>query len=175
MNPFDIVIIAVTAFCLVRGLFRGLIREASSIIGVLGGFYGAYTYYPQIAGALARWVGDLSYLNILAFLIIFCTVLVAVGLIGALIRYLLNIAFLGWIDRFFGGLFGLVKGGMIVSVLLIALTAFLPEGAPLIRESRLAGYVAELSKIMVTVAPKEVRTTFMDRIEGARKAWRERG
>ena len=173
MNPFDIVIVAVTAFCLIRGLFRGLIREASSIIGVLGGFYGAYTYYPEVAALLARWLGKLSYLNILSFLTLFCTILIAVGLIGALIRYLLNITFLGWIDRLFGGLFGMVKGGMIVSVLLIALTAFLPEGAPLIRESRLSGYVAELSTVMVAVASKEVRGTFMDRIERARKAWRE--
>ena len=38
MNPFDVFIIIILGYSIVRGLFRGLVKEASSIIGVLGGF-----------------------------------------------------------------------------------------------------------------------------------------
>ncbi|PQP34359.1 colicin V production protein, partial [Desulfobacteraceae bacterium SEEP-SAG9] len=33
MNPLDILIIVIAGFCLIRGIFRGLIKELSSIIG----------------------------------------------------------------------------------------------------------------------------------------------
>ncbi|MGD9259358.1 MAG: CvpA family protein, partial [Desulfobacterales bacterium] len=38
MNPFDILIIIILGYSLIRGLFRGLVKEVASIIGVLGGF-----------------------------------------------------------------------------------------------------------------------------------------
>ena len=50
MNPFDMVIVVILSFCLIRGFFRGLIKELASIVGVLGGFYAAYTYYPILQG-----------------------------------------------------------------------------------------------------------------------------
>ena len=48
MNPFDILMLIILAYGLIRGIFRGLVRELASIIGVLGGFYAAYSYYPYV-------------------------------------------------------------------------------------------------------------------------------
>ena len=92
MNPFDIFIIIVLSYSIIRGLFRGLVKEVSSIIGVLGGFYGAYSYYPMVAKLLAGIVKDQAYLNILSFLIIFCGILIVISILGVFIKYLLNIA-----------------------------------------------------------------------------------
>ena len=110
MNPFDIFIIVIIAYSLIRGLFRGLVKEVSSIIGVLGGFYAAYSYYPMVAKLLAGLIVNSSYLNILSFLIIFCSVLIIISILGIVIKYLLNVAFLGWVDRICGVGFGLIKG-----------------------------------------------------------------
>ena len=74
MNPFDILIIIILGYCLVRGLFRGLVKEVSSIVGVFGGFYTAYLYYEGVVKWLSRFIADTAYLNILSFLIIFCLV-----------------------------------------------------------------------------------------------------
>ncbi|MGD9300217.1 MAG: CvpA family protein, partial [Desulfobacterales bacterium] len=87
MNPFDILIIVILGYSLVRGLFRGLVKEVSSLIGVLGGFYAAYTYYKVLAGLLAGLIHDTSYLYILSFLIIFSGVLIVVGVLGVIIKY----------------------------------------------------------------------------------------
>jgi len=47
MNALDVVIAVIVGFCLIRGIFRGLIKELSSIIGVFAGFYfaGNAEYY----------------------------------------------------------------------------------------------------------------------------------
>jgi membrane protein required for colicin V production len=113
MNTFDIVIIIIFGFCMIRGFFRGLIKELSSIIGVLGGFYAAYTYYMQVAIPLSGWIQNDSYRNILSFLIIFCAVFLIISILGVIIKYILNITFLGWVDRICGTGFGLIKGVLI--------------------------------------------------------------
>ena len=72
MNPFDMLAIVILAFCVIRGVFRGLVKELSSVVGVLAGFYAAYTYYMQVSTFLSRWMTNTAYVNILSFLIIFC-------------------------------------------------------------------------------------------------------
>ena len=174
MNSLDIFIIVVVGFCLIRGVFRGLIKELSSIIGVLAGFYGAYTYYMKLAKLLSKWISDTGYLNILSFLLIFCGVFIIISVLGVVIKYLLNIAFLGWADRICGAGFGLMKGVLIVSVVLITLTAFLPKGSPLIKKSHLAPHVAMISESMAKVASGDMKNQFADKMSELKDVWRKK-
>jgi membrane protein required for colicin V production len=172
MNPFDVFIIIVVCYSIIRGLFRGLVKEVSSIMGVLGGFYAAYSYYPVVAKLISGVVKDPSYLKILSFLIIFCAILIIISIIGVVIKYLLNVAYLGWIDRLCGVFFGLIKGILIVTVLFIILTTFLPRGAPLIKQSVLAPHVIWISEKMVNVVSKEIRQDFFGKLDELKKAWK---
>ena len=172
MNPFDIIIIVILGYSLVRGVFRGLVKEVSSIVGVLGGFYAAFTYYTMLAKLLSGLIKEPAYLNILSFLIIFCSVLIIVGILGIIIKYLLNIAFLGWIDRIGGVGFGLVKGVLIVSILFISLTAFLPKGSPFLKNSMLAPHVSWVSEKMAKVVSKEMKQDFIAKLGELKKTWK---
>ena len=172
MNPFDIFIIIVLGYSLIRGLFKGLVKEVSSIIGVLGGFYAAYSYYPMVAKLLSGLIINPSYLNILSFLIIFCSILIVISILGVVIKYLMNVAFLGWVDRACGLGFGLIKGLLIVTVLFIILTTFLPKGAPLIKKSVLAPHVIWISEKMVNVVPEEMKKDFFGKLDEFKKAWK---
>jgi len=172
MNPFDIIIIVILGYSLVRGVFRGLVKEVSSIIGVLGGFYAAFTYYTMLGKLLSGLIKEPAYLNILSFLIIFCTVLIIVGILGIIIKYLLNIAFLGWVDRIGGVGFGLAKGVLIASVLFITLTAFLPKGSAFLKNSMLAPHVSWVSEKMVKVVSKEMKQDFMAKLGELKKTWK---
>ena len=172
MNPFDVFIIIVVGYSLIRGLFRGLVKEVSSIIGVLGGFYAAYSYYPVVAKLISGLIINPSYLNILSFLIIFCSILIVISILGVVIKYLMNVAFLGWVDRACGLGFGLIKGLLIVTVLFIILTTFLPKGAPLIKKSVLAPHVIWISEKMVNVVPEEMKKDFFGKLDEFKKAWK---
>lgn len=172
MNPFDILVIVILGYSFVRGLFRGLVKEVSSIIAVLGGFYAAYSYYLELAKLFSKLIRDTAYLNILSFLIIFCSILIIVSFIGIIIKYLLNIAFLGWVDRICGIGFGIVKGILIVSVLFITLTAFLPKGSPLLKNSVLAPHVAWVSERMAQVISSEMKREFTTKLGELKKTWK---
>ena len=173
MNFFDIIIIIILGFCVIRGVFRGLIKELSSIIGVLGGFYAAYSYYMVLARPLSRWISNVAYLNISSFLIIFCGVLIIISILGVVIKYVLNIAFLGWVDRICGAGFGIIKGILIASVLLITLTAFLPRNAPVIKNSMLAPHVTLVSEKMAKVVSKDMKHNFTAKLAELKKVWKK--
>ncbi|MDJ0828503.1 MAG: CvpA family protein [Desulfobacterales bacterium] len=172
MSVFDIVIITVLLYCLIRGFFRGLTKEISSIIGVLAGFYAAYSYYSLVAKPLARWITNIAYLNILSFLLVFIVVFITISILGVIIKYLLNIAYLGWVDRGFGAGFGLIKGILIAAVLFIILTAFLPRGAPVIEKSRFSPHLMVISEKLVKVVSQDMKKEFFLKLEDLKKAWK---
>jgi membrane protein required for colicin V production len=171
MNAFDIVVGVILAYGLIRGLFRGLVKEVSSIIGVLGGFLAAYSFYGVVAGYLAGLVSSPTYRNLLAFLIIFCAVVVLVNVLAIIIKYLLKIVWLGWMDRLGGVVFGFVKGALIVAVIFLALTAFLPKGTPLIKDSMAAPYAAMIAEKLATVVSSDIKREFAAKLDELKKAW----
>ena len=173
MNLLDVVILVIVGFCLVRGIFRGIIQEATSIAGVFVGFYGAYTFYPLVARLMPGVFADKAYLHIVSFLIAFTVLFVAIGLIGILLKLLLKAISLGWTDRVLGAVFGLVKAVLIASVLLVPLTTFLPKKSPLLKESVLTPYVSRISQAIVLVVPKEMKKQFGDNIEALKEALKE--
>ncbi|MDJ0986206.1 MAG: CvpA family protein [Desulfobacterales bacterium] len=172
MSPFDVFIILIMGYSIVRGLFRGLVKEVSSIIGVLGGFYAAYSYFPMVAKLLSGIIQEESYLNILSFMIIFCGILLLISILGVVIKYLLNIAFLGWIDRICGVGFGLIKGVLIITVIFIILTTFLSKGTPLIKKSILAPHVIWISEQMVGLVSDDMKNDFFAKLDEFKKAWK---
>ena len=178
MNFFDILVITILAYGFIRGIFRGLVREVSSIVGVLGGFYAAFTYYPDVAKLLSplisRWVTNAAYIDILSYLAIFSTVMIVVSILAAIIKYLLNIAYLGWVDRVCGALFGLLKAGLVICVVFIVFTAFSPRGAPLIKNATLSPYVATVSEVMAKVVSTEMKASFKKNMQEFRKFWASR-
>lgn len=171
MNMFDIVILVIVSFCLVRGLFRGFIREVSSIVGVIAGFYGAGTYYPLVDPLFSRWIENPGFRKMLAFFLLFCGILVVINLLATLIRYLLNIVFLGWVDRLCGLVFGGAKGVLLVAVLLIAITTLLPKNTTFISESSLAPHVAKVSQAISVFVSRDMQHQLQLKIKGIKKNW----
>ncbi len=171
MNALDIVIAVILAYCLIRGIFRGLVKEVSSIVGVLAGFYAAYTYYPQVAQLISRWIFDPAIRSILSFFLLFCLVFALVSLLGVLLKHLLQVAYMGWVDRICGGGFGTVKGLLISAVIVVALTAFLQRGTPLVRDSLLAPHVTVLSERMAKIVSKEMKDQFRVKAAALKSSW----
>ena len=67
-----------------------------------------------------------------------------------------------------------IEGILIISVVLISLTAFLKKGAPIIRDSILAPHVTMVSENMVKIVPKDMKKAFTDKLEELRTAWNQR-
>jgi membrane protein required for colicin V production len=176
MNRLDILIIIIISYCLVTGLWRGIIRELASIVGVVIGFIAAYSFYMEVGKYLLKWnwVSDPAYCAILSFLIIFCSVFILIGVLGMVIRYLLKIATLTWLDRTAGGGAGIIKGILIASILIVLFTAFLKEGADILKGSVLAPHITLISEQMAKVVSKEMKQKYTEKVELLKKDWNVR-
>ena len=172
MNTFDILMIVIISFCLIRGVFKGLIGEISGIIGVVAAFYGAYTYYPMITVYAQKWIENSAIRNLIAFFIIFCTILIVVSCISLLIRKILNLVFLGWVDRTFGLVFGAAKGILIMSVIFIIITSFFPENSKFLTTSKFSPYIAKISETMTVFVSKNIRKDYLKKLEDI-KIWKQ--
>ncbi len=165
MSGFDLVVLVIVLFCMIRGVFRGLIREVSGIVAVIAGFYGAFTYYWILSPYLTFMIETPAIQHLVSFGLLFCGIVIVVGLTAALIRKLMHVVFLGWVDRTFGLIFGTAKGVLIVSVLFIMLTAFLPAGAStMMTRSETAPYISTISRTMTLFISSNLRIDFLDRL-----------
>ncbi len=175
MNLFDIAIIVVLGYCMIRGIFRGFIKEAAAIAAVLAGFYAAYAYHGTVSPSLSKWIADPDYRLMAAFVLLFCGVFFTITLIGVLIRMLAKAALLGVVDRIFGAVFGGVKAVLIVTLVYILLMTFTPAGGmTFIRDSKLAPPVVAIGQAIVNVMPNGVKKTYDRKMEEFKKGWRRK-
>lgn len=114
MNELDYVIIAIVVISVLIGLWRGVISEVLAIVGWVLGLILAFRYAGELAAHIPlESAGELTRV-VLASVIILVLSLVVVGLLGRLIRYMMQVASLSFEDRLLGGLFGAVRGVVIV-------------------------------------------------------------
>jgi membrane protein required for colicin V production len=175
VNALDILISLIAGFCIVRGIFRGIVKEITSIVGVFVGFYTAYTYYPLVAKWLSKLITitNRSYLDIMSFFLCFTIIFLAIGFVGVILKQLCKAAVLGWADRILGGTFAAVKAVLIASVLLVALTTFLPRNSPVIRDSVLAPRISFVGEKLIAVIPKQMKEKFGDNIKSLKETWKK--
>ena len=153
MNILDIIIIAAIVFFLIRGIFRGIVREIGSLAGVVLGIWLANAYHPQLANLLKGLIPPGNYLPIIAFALIFLVVLVVCNLLGWVFKKFFQKIFLGWVDRILGACLALLKG-IVLSYLIIVLVIFLaPQGSPLVTQSRLAPVIINSYKTIIGLIP----------------------
>ena len=124
MNSLDWMLLAPLLVSGLLGVWRGVVREVMSVLAWVTGVVLAGRFAADLAHTLPL-SGDVLP-HAMAWLLILLVVLMAAGLLARLLKQLLSVAGLGLADRLLGGVFGLVRGTMVLMliVLLIGLTPF---------------------------------------------------
>lgn len=174
MNTLDIIFCVILGFLGLRGIFRGLIREVASILGLLLGFILANTYHGQLVPLLEGPLGGPGLANLAAYLGIFLGTVAVIFVLGTLIRKILKLIMLGWLDSIGGGALGLFKGALLCSIIVMALTAFLPSKAEILASSRIVPHVNTFNTMLSTALPKDMRDQFLTRSQELKQEWEAR-
>ncbi|MCK8480243.1 CvpA family protein [Psychroserpens algicola] len=120
MALIDIILAALLLFGLIRGFMKGFFVEIASLVALIAGVYGAIHFSNFAAEFLDSKVDwDEKYINIVAFAITFVVIVLIIALAGKALTKLADFAALGILNKLLGGLFGALKIGLILSVLLI--------------------------------------------------------
>ena len=138
MNLADLLIVVVLVISVVSAFAKGFFVEIFSLLGVVVGLFIAAANYGMAAIWVQRVVENREVAKLIAFLLVALLVMLLAGLVGRLLRGIVHKVGLGFLDRLLGAAFGLVKGCIVVTLVLMGVVAFLPRQNWLVN-SRLAG------------------------------------
>ncbi len=168
MAWFDYLIIGILLLSALLSLIRGFVREAFSLAVWLLAFWVAWSFFRALAVQLAPWIGTPSVRLGLAFAVLLLVTLVVGGLINFLLVRLIERTGLSGTDRLVGMVFGLARGVLLVTVLvLLAGLTPMPQD-PWWRESQLVPYFEELALWLRELLPQDIA----DRFQYAAAGWR---
>lgn len=124
MGLVDIAILVILCFFLLKGVFRGLLREVCSLLGlVLGGVF-AFTFHLPLAQLLQDSFNLPAKLCVWgSFLAIFLSMIVLFAVIGFVLHRFVKLIFLGGFNRLAGAIFGIIQGVVLLSMIVLALNS----------------------------------------------------
>lgn len=120
MNYIDLIILVPLLWGAVRGFMKGFIISISGLIALILGIYGAILLSDQLGAYLAEAHGlEGAMMPMIAFALVFLAIMVGVHFLGKLIQKVVKLAALGLVDKLAGGLFGIAKAVLILSVIIL--------------------------------------------------------
>ena len=156
MNIFDIVIVVILVFAFVRGFMKGFFVEIASLIALIGGIYGAIYFSYFAANILKEYVEwSENYITLTAFAVTFIVIVISVSSLGKVFTKMANFVALGMINKILGGVFALLKSGVILSVVFVFI-ARVNSTIPFIEKETLDTSVlyAPVREIVPTIFPQ---------------------
>ncbi len=163
----DWLMLAVLAFSAIRAAMRGMVRELFWLIGSVLGLGLACIGYGYPARALQPIVNSQPIADTCGFLLILFGVMLLAGLLGRTASSAMHSIGLGLADSLAGGLFGLLRGLLLVTASMMAVAAFLPATAfteKNIPPSVLAPYFLSAAHAVSSVVPAEMENRVRDGI-----------
>ena len=127
INLLDVAVVVILLAFLARGLLRGLTREVSGLVGVVGGFALARHFQPTVQSSLQTLFSNPDVAGIAAFFLIVVLTIIVVTLLAVGLRKLMSISLTSWIDHLLGAFAGLAKGLLIMSLLFFLVQGFFPS------------------------------------------------
>ena len=119
MSFFDILVGILLCFSLYKGIRNGLFVELASFLSLILGIYIAIKFSDILKNILSDWLHWNPYtIQIIAFILTFILVVIAIYMLGKFLTNIADFAFLGWINSIGGGFFRVLKTILIISIFL---------------------------------------------------------
>ena len=156
-EPVDIVVMAILGVAVLRGVFRGLIREVFSIAALAGACLMVKLFAAPLAaeletvtgGEITGWVAPW-----VAGAILSVAAIATIVIVGRFLRRGSRWVGLGWVDRAGGAVLGAAEGGLVVAILLVLAAVLLGREHPTLAESRSFGALERIEQIAQAPDPR---------------------
>ena len=147
MNYLDIIIAIILFLFGFKGFRKGLIIEVVTLLAFAVGIYGAMHFSDFTAEHLQEFVEvNPKYLNTIAFVLTFILLVIAVNVLGRWVTNMVKAMNLNFWNKLGGFVFGMAKGVLLCSVIVLVLNNFQLIGVvkPEVREqSKLYPYIEQ--------------------------------
>lgn len=164
MISVDYLIVGILLISMIVGFFRGFFPELISIAAWFVAMFAAWNFSGLVEPYLQGKLGSVVIELWAARLIVFVVTLIIGGLIGQLVSLIIDKSGLSGTDRMLGLVFGLVRGGVILGVLVILgqLMGFTKE--PWWPESKLIPVAERVASTLRVVMPDSIQNFIDERL-----------
>ncbi|MFV8362427.1 CvpA family protein [Flavobacterium sp. ZT3P35] len=117
MGFLDIILGVLLAIALFKGIKNGLFVELASLVSLLLGIYAAvkFSYFmKEFLAGFVKW--NPNTIQVVAFVLTFMVVVIAVSILGKFLTGIADFAFLGWLNSLGGGFFRVLKTILIIGI-----------------------------------------------------------
>ena len=122
MTTIDIFLIIAIGASLVYGLYKGLIYQIASLGGVILGVVACRLFATQFGETLMGWfpgaISTATVATVIAAIVIYLVVYFSVGIIASVAHRMSHALMVGWLDHLLGGVLGVLKWMLLLSILL---------------------------------------------------------
>ena len=119
MNWLDYAFLGVASVSILIGLVRGFVREVISVVTWVAAFWVAIRYSPEVAAYFEAWLNSPMARLAVAFAVLFIATLLLGALVGWMARLLVGRTGLSGTDRSLGLVFGGLRGGLLVGLVVL--------------------------------------------------------
>jgi len=159
---FDIIVVAVIGVLTIIGLWKGMVKQISGLVGVIAGYVLAMRFYQPCSKFLTSIHPGGA--KVISFIAIFLACILVAHLIGWGIGKLFTISKLGFLNRIGGGLLGFLKGCIIIAVAVIVLTAFLSSNSSFLGKSATIKYILPITAALKKVTREDIKAKYNEKI-----------
>lgn len=125
MNIIDIVLLILFAWFAYQGFKKGFIIELASLVALILGIYAAIHFSEYAKYFLVNSLNmDNDYVPITSFVITFIIVVIIVYAFGRILEKLIKMVALGFLNKLAGGIFGILKAAVFVSIAFLILNHY---------------------------------------------------
>jgi uncharacterized membrane protein required for colicin V production len=128
VHVFDIICAGAALIFVCMGIYRGFVEEVIRLIAVVVAFFTGLSLYRPVAEYIKFLHLSPTLLSTIAFLTVFLACLIAIVLLGILIKKVVHLTVLGWVDRICGGVLGFVMIFFITLIFVITISSLPFEG-----------------------------------------------
>ncbi len=163
ISPLDIVIAIVLLGTMAYGVWKGFVRIAIGVAGLLL----SLAVSLRLAEQGPVWFPDVfksdHVARAAAFLAVLVLGLAFTALLAWLAFRLVQAAQIGWVDRLVGGAVGLAGGVLVVAASLVGMVSFLPPGTGAIKHSTSVHAVLTIVDAASNILPPKMAEAYKER------------
>lgn len=173
MNWLDAVLLVILAISVLTSFRKGLSREIIGLVAVLLALIFGIWFYGSAGSLVLPYLSSRATANFVGFFVVFFGTILLGSIVSHIVGRFLRVTGLSIVDHALGAAFGLVRGTLVAVALLMGIMAFTPGEQPpeSVVQSKIAPYAVNAARVIVSVAPNDLREGFRKSYAQVKTAW----
>jgi membrane protein required for colicin V production len=153
----DLLVVVTVVLSAIYAWYRGFVNESLSIVAWAAAAFGTLYFAPAIVPYVRERMSPPLVGTIVAYAGIFVAVLLPLSFMSHRISQNVKDSPVGVVDRVLGGLFGIVRGLVVIGLAYIVFSMFVPVHSHprWLRDARLLPVIRESSEMILTLVPDQ--------------------